>query len=65
MATYRPLLIAALVLTEVGLWQWRVLIAARGGDVQAREEAQTLAPTLTEAQRAEARQAAADFQTGE
>ncbi|MGD9530325.1 DUF5698 domain-containing protein [Pseudonocardia sp.] len=31
MATYRPLLIAALVLTEVGLWQWRVLIAARGG----------------------------------
>ena len=30
MATYRPLLIAALVLTEVGLWQWRVLIAARG-----------------------------------
>ncbi|MGE3288468.1 MAG: DUF5698 domain-containing protein [Pseudonocardia sp.] len=30
MAAYRPLLIAALVLTEVGLWQWRVLIAARG-----------------------------------
>lgn len=30
MTVYRPLLIAALVLTEVGLWQWRVLIAARG-----------------------------------
>jgi uncharacterized protein YebE (UPF0316 family) len=26
----RPLVIAVLVLTEVGLWQWRVLIAARG-----------------------------------
>jgi hypothetical protein len=26
----RPLMIAVLVLTEVGLWQWRVLIAARG-----------------------------------
>jgi len=26
----RPLLIAGLVLTEVGLWQWRVLIASRG-----------------------------------
>ncbi len=26
----RPLLIAILVLTEVALWQWRVLIAARG-----------------------------------
>ncbi|HEV2081246.1 MAG TPA: hypothetical protein VGR32_02220 [Brevundimonas sp.] len=45
-------------------YRW-LLIAARGGDVQAREEAQALAPTLTEAQRAQARQAAADFQTGE
>ncbi|MGE3285766.1 MAG: DUF5698 domain-containing protein [Pseudonocardia sp.] len=26
----RPVLITALVLTEVGLWQWRVLIANRG-----------------------------------
>lgn len=26
----RPLLIVALVLTEVGLWQWRVLLTARG-----------------------------------
>ena len=26
----RPALIAGLVLTEVGLWQWRVLIASRG-----------------------------------
>src|SRR5690348_218483 len=26
----RPLLITTLVLAEVGLWQWRVLIAARG-----------------------------------
>lgn len=26
----RPLLIAALVLTEVGLWQWRMFLAARG-----------------------------------
>ncbi len=29
METYRPLLIAGLVLSEVGLWQWRMLIAAR------------------------------------
>ena len=26
----RPVIIAALVLTEVGLWQWRMVIAARG-----------------------------------
>jgi uncharacterized protein YebE (UPF0316 family) len=26
----RPLVISCLVLTEVGLWQWRVIIAARG-----------------------------------
>ena len=26
----RPAVIAGLVLTEVGLWQWRVLIASRG-----------------------------------
>ena len=25
----RPLLIAVLVLTEVGLWQWRMVLAAR------------------------------------
>ena len=30
MSIVRPLLIAALVLTEVGLWQWRMIIAARG-----------------------------------
>jgi len=30
MSIVRPLLIATLVLTEVGLWQWRMVIAARG-----------------------------------
>ena len=30
MGVLRPLLIATLVLTEVGLWQWRMVIAARG-----------------------------------
>ena len=30
MEHYRPLLIAGLVLSEVGLWQWRMVIAARG-----------------------------------
>ncbi|RKS80238.1 uncharacterized protein YebE (UPF0316 family) [Motilibacter peucedani] len=29
-ATLRPLLVLALVLTEVGLWQWRVLLTGRG-----------------------------------
>ncbi len=48
----------------VAAYGW-LLAAARGGDVQAREEAEALAPTLTEAQRAEARQAAADQQAGE
>ncbi|MBX9575530.1 MAG: hypothetical protein K2X07_07825 [Caulobacteraceae bacterium] len=43
-------------------YRW-LLIAARGGDAQAREEAEGLAPSLTDAQRATARQAAADFQT--
>jgi localization factor PodJL len=46
----------------VAAYRW-LLIAARGGDVQAREEADALAPTLTAAQRAEARKAAAEFQT--
>jgi uncharacterized protein YebE (UPF0316 family) len=30
MSVIRPLLIAGLVVTEVGLWQWRMVIAARG-----------------------------------
>jgi uncharacterized protein YebE (UPF0316 family) len=30
MHALRPLLIAGLVTTEVGLWQWRMVIAARG-----------------------------------
>lgn len=30
MSIVRPLMIAVLVLTEVGLWQWRMVIAARG-----------------------------------
>ena len=30
MSIVRPLMIAMLVLTEVGLWQWRMVIAARG-----------------------------------
>src|SRR4051812_10968219 len=28
---FRPLLIGALVITEVALWQWRTFIAHRGG----------------------------------
>lgn len=31
----RPLLIVALVVTEVALWQWRVVVAARGNRVHA------------------------------
>ena len=31
----RPLLIAGLVLTEVGLWQWRMVLAARGSRANA------------------------------
>lgn len=30
MHAIRPLLIAALVMTEVGLWQWRMVVADRG-----------------------------------
>lgn len=30
MEASRPLLIASLVLTEVGIWQWRMVIAHRG-----------------------------------
>jgi uncharacterized protein YebE (UPF0316 family) len=30
MSVLRPLLIAGLVLIEVGLWQWRMVVAARG-----------------------------------
>jgi uncharacterized protein YebE (UPF0316 family) len=30
MHAFRPLLIAGLVLTEVGIWQWRMVIAHRG-----------------------------------
>jgi uncharacterized membrane protein YiaA len=30
MGVLRPLLIAGLVLIEVGLWQWRMVVAARG-----------------------------------
>ena len=30
MSIVRPLMIALLVLTEVGLWQWRMVIASRG-----------------------------------
>jgi uncharacterized protein YebE (UPF0316 family) len=30
MSVLRPLMIIALVVTEVGLWQWRMVIAARG-----------------------------------
>lgn len=43
-------------------YRW-LLIAARGGDVQAREEAQALASSLTPDQRDEARRAAAEFQS--
>jgi uncharacterized protein YebE (UPF0316 family) len=35
MHTIRPLLIAGLVTTEVGLWQWRMIIAARGNRASA------------------------------
>jgi uncharacterized protein YebE (UPF0316 family) len=35
MSTIRPLLIAALVMTEVGLWQWRMVIATRGNRMSA------------------------------
>jgi uncharacterized protein YebE (UPF0316 family) len=33
--TFRPLLIAGLVLTEVAIWQWRMVIAHRGGRLTA------------------------------
>src|SRR6478609_2886914 len=35
MSFVRPLVIAALVVTEVGLWQWRMVIAARGSRTSA------------------------------
>lgn len=35
MEVLRPLLIASLVLTEVGIWQWRMVIAHRGNRVLA------------------------------
>jgi uncharacterized protein YebE (UPF0316 family) len=35
MAIFRPLLIAGLVITEVGIWQWRMVIAHRGGRMRA------------------------------
>lgn len=35
MSVIRPLLIAALVVTEVGLWQWRMVIVARGSRASA------------------------------
>jgi uncharacterized protein YebE (UPF0316 family) len=35
MAVLRPLVIASLVLTEVGIWQWRMVIAHRGNRVMA------------------------------
>jgi hypothetical protein len=35
MSTIRPLLIAALVMTEVGLWQWRIVVATRGNRASA------------------------------
>jgi uncharacterized protein YebE (UPF0316 family) len=35
MELLRPLLIASLVLTEVGIWQWRMVIAHRGNRVMA------------------------------
>ena len=35
MHVIRPLLIAGLVTTEVGLWQWRMVIAARGSRASA------------------------------
>jgi uncharacterized protein YebE (UPF0316 family) len=35
MEAFRPLLIASLVLTEVGIWQWRMVIAHRGNRVLA------------------------------
>src|SRR4029077_4643173 len=33
MDAYRPLLIAGLVVTEVAIWQWRMVIAHRGSRV--------------------------------
>ena len=35
MDAYRPLLIAGLVVTEVAIWQWRMVIAHRGSRVSA------------------------------
>ena len=35
MEVFRPLLIAGLVVTEVGIWQWRMVIAHRGSRVSA------------------------------
>jgi uncharacterized protein YebE (UPF0316 family) len=35
MEAFRPLLIAVLVITEVGIWQWRMVIAHRGSRVSA------------------------------
>jgi uncharacterized protein YebE (UPF0316 family) len=35
MGALRPLLIAGLVVTEVAIWQWRMVIAHRGGRVRA------------------------------
>jgi uncharacterized protein YebE (UPF0316 family) len=35
MEVLRPLVIASLVLTEVGIWQWRMVIAHRGNRVMA------------------------------
>ena len=35
MDAYRPLLIAGLVVTEVAIWQWRMVIAHRGSRVNA------------------------------
>jgi uncharacterized protein YebE (UPF0316 family) len=35
MDAFRPLLIAGLVVTEVGIWQWRMVIAHRGSRVSA------------------------------
>jgi hypothetical protein len=32
MHVFRALVIAGLVLSEVGLWQWRMVIAARGSE---------------------------------
>jgi hypothetical protein len=40
MSFVRPLVIAALVLTEVGLWQWRMVIAAGGSHLRDRSDLQ-------------------------